>query len=118
MRIRLRARFKHDCSGVLCATSTKQRLADALETLVRGEERTRDPGELAVTRGQILAFFVTRIPAEELGWPGGPRAALEEGLRAFEDAVRLGHPHAAELWFGLWFRTKVAMIMLSSWWSP
>lgn len=67
-----------------------------LAQLERGEASARTPALLAFVRGTILAEFVAEIPDEELGWPGGRRAALEEARGAFERAAALGDPRGGE----------------------
>lgn len=67
-----------------------------LALLERGEARCARPGELAFMRGNVLANFVAVLPDEELGWPGGARAALDEALRAFELASDLGDARGRE----------------------
>jgi len=66
-----------------------------LDTFERGEGVAIDAGELAFARGLYLAGLIAGIPAEELSWPGGAEAALDEAELAFERAWELGHPRAA-----------------------
>ncbi|TDJ78933.1 MAG: hypothetical protein E2O39_01130 [Planctomycetota bacterium] len=66
-----------------------------LDVLQRGERFARDPGELAFLGAQIL-YYVAVIPDVELRWPGGPAAALESAVAAFDRAAALGHPLGAE----------------------
>lgn len=72
-------------------------LRAGLDVLRRGEERCEAPAELAQVRGQTLVLYVAEFAGAQLDWPGGRRAALEEGLDAAEAALRGGHPAAPGL---------------------
>lgn len=67
-----------------------------LEVLERGQRFARDPGELAFSEAEILGYYVAAIPDDELGWPGGPEAALEAAIDAFDRSAALGHPLGTE----------------------
>ena len=66
-----------------------------VDTFARGEKLSADPRELAFASGLYLAGLVAAIPQEELSWPGGREAALDEAQRAFERAAALGDRRAA-----------------------
>ncbi len=73
-------------------------IEEGLAVLRRGEARARDPGELLFVRGLVLSH-VGRLCLTESGgpdWPGGTRAAWEEGLAAFRAAERGGNALAGE----------------------
>lgn len=74
-----------------------QRLAwlqAALAVLERGEATARDPGELCVWGGLLLALAATDA---ELPWPGGARAIWIEAAERFDRGAAQAHPDAVEL---------------------
>ncbi len=66
-----------------------------LDLLEEARASARDEHEVLELRGTTLALWVAEL-APELEWPGGVRAALEEGLRDLEAAAQLGSAGAAE----------------------
>ena len=67
----------------------------ALDLLERGERAAREPAELAVHRGLILAQIGDLGPA--VRWPGGPTGAWREAQEAFERALELD-PESSAAW--------------------
>lgn len=68
-----------------------------LDILARGETLSRHPEELAFTAGLIRCSFLAGIADEDLGWPGGPAALLEEGRRDLVRAAAGGRPGVEEI---------------------
>ncbi|HRV82922.1 MAG TPA: hypothetical protein P5218_15930, partial [Planctomycetota bacterium] len=69
-----------------------------LAILEEGERRSDRPAELALIRGQILAFWITSQAQDAdaaLPWPGGAEAAWQAGVEALQRAHAAGL-HAAE----------------------
>ena len=66
-------------------------ITSGLELLRRGEALCRTPGELAFAAGLIRTGYLATIPDEDLGWPGGPKALLEQGTADLQRAAALGH---------------------------
>ena len=67
-----------------------------LDLLVRGSRVARESAELEIVLGSSLTMMVA-LRAVPLQWPGGARAALEEGSEALERARLAGHPHATAM---------------------
>jgi hypothetical protein len=65
-----------------------------LDTLRRGESRTRDPGSLLFERGVVLAFQAS-LSDEDRAFPRGEAEAWELAAEAFEKAAATGTPGAA-----------------------
>ncbi len=68
-----------------------------LDVLARGEAQSRHPEELAFSAGLIRSSFLAGIPDEDLGWPGGPEALLDEGRRDLVRAAQRGRRGAVEI---------------------
>ena len=66
-----------------------------LDLARRGIETAREPEELHLWRALVLVKVVETD--EELPWPGGAEAMLEEAARACDRAAELGQPDAAEI---------------------
>ncbi|MEM1448395.1 MAG: hypothetical protein AAF957_26955 [Planctomycetota bacterium] len=77
------------------AAERRKWIRAGLDVLERGERRTAAPEDLAFYAAVVKATFLAGIPDEALGWPGGPRALLEDARRDAERALELGGPDAA-----------------------
>ena len=74
----------------------RQWIQAGLDLLERGEAVCRRPGELAFTAGLIRTGYLASIPDEDLGWPGGPEALLEQGTQDLQRAAAAGRTGAVE----------------------
>lgn len=81
-------------------------LRAGLDVARRGESAAREPEQLALERGLILA----QLAAEDAPppWPGGVEALWREAAEAFDRAAELGHPDGAALAAGA--RSKAAIL--------
>lgn len=70
-------------------------LRAGLDVAERGESSAREPGELALGRGLMLAQVA--LEDDPPPWPGGVPALWTAAAEAFERAAELGHPAAAHL---------------------
>ncbi len=68
----------------------RQWIREGFSVLRSGEERVATPGELARYAATIRSAFLSHLPQEGLGWPGGPRAPLEAARSDLERAASLG----------------------------
>lgn len=68
-----------------------------LEVLGRGETLCAAPGELSFSAGLIRSGYLAAIPDEDLGWPGGPEALLEQGRADLVRAVAAGRRGARDV---------------------
>lgn len=66
-----------------------------LGVLRLGEERSRDPGLLALLGGDIAVFLAERVPLD-LDWDGGAEALLDAADAAYARAALQGHSGAHE----------------------
>ncbi len=73
----------------------RQWIRAGLDLLARGEERVRDPAEIAFCRGVACAYFGSLDDADRI-WPASRRAAWELAAEAFERSSELGHALGAE----------------------
>ena len=65
-------------------------IREGFAVLRSGEDRAASPGVLARYAATIKAAFLADLPDEGLGWPGGPRALLDEARADLERAASLG----------------------------
>ena len=83
--------------GILNRFGTDAQKEAWLKLLARGEKACAAPGELAFAAGLIRSSYLAAIPDEDLRWPGGPGALLEEGRLDLLRAVAAGRKGAAEV---------------------
>jgi len=69
-------------------------IQSGLDLIDQGAPLVRDPEALEFLRGTVYAHLALQ-PEEDLGWPGGSRAALLSAAAAFDRSAALGHPEAA-----------------------
>lgn len=65
-------------------------IREGFAVLRSGELRAASPGVLARYAATIKAAYLSNVPDEGLGWPGGPRALLNEARVDLERAAALG----------------------------
>lgn len=79
------------------ADERRRWISSGIDLLRRGESASRDPGEVAFSRGLAWSWVAQIDEATGLQWPGGAEAALREAIAALEAADGHGRAGAAAL---------------------